>query len=65
MAPGAVVMGKVTLGRDSSVFYNCTLRADINHITIGARSNIQVRDGYCLAVYLGASELRVCVLPWG
>lgn len=41
IAPSASVLGNVTLGQDSSVFYNCTIRADINHITIGNRSNIQ------------------------
>jgi carbonic anhydrase/acetyltransferase-like protein (isoleucine patch superfamily) len=35
------VLGDVTLGEDSSIFYNCTVRADINHITIGSRTNIQ------------------------
>eukprot|EP01134_Creolimax_fragrantissima_P003626 CFRG3626T1 len=41
VAPSASVMGRVQVGQNSSVFYNCTLRADINHITIGERTNIQ------------------------
>lgn len=32
---------RVNLGAQASVFYNCTLRADLNHITIGDRTNIQ------------------------
>ena len=41
VAPGATVIGDVTLGEDSSVWYHCVLRADINEIKIGDRSNIQ------------------------
>jgi gamma-carbonic anhydrase len=41
IAPGAHVAGRVTLGEDVSVWYNAVLRADINSIVIGARSNIQ------------------------
>jgi carbonic anhydrase/acetyltransferase-like protein (isoleucine patch superfamily) len=41
IAKGARVVGNVTIGADSSVWYNAVLRADINVITIGDRSNIQ------------------------
>jgi gamma-carbonic anhydrase len=41
IAEGARVAGRVTLGEDVSIWYNAVLRADINSITIGARSNIQ------------------------
>lgn len=41
VAPGATVIGAVTLGEETSVLFNSTIRADINAITIGARSNIQ------------------------
>jgi gamma-carbonic anhydrase len=41
VARGAVVLGDVTLGEDSSVWYNAVLRGDINRIVIGCRSNIQ------------------------
>ncbi len=41
IAPGAAVIGRVTLGDDSSVFFQCVLRGDINSITVGNRSNIQ------------------------
>jgi gamma-carbonic anhydrase len=41
VAPGAIVVGDVTLGEESSVWYNTVLRADINFIRIGPRSNIQ------------------------
>jgi carbonic anhydrase/acetyltransferase-like protein (isoleucine patch superfamily) len=41
VAPDATLVGDVTLGEDASVFFQCVLRADINAIRIGARSNIQ------------------------
>lgn len=41
IAPGAIIIGDVTIGKDSSVFYGCVLRGDVNSITIGERTNIQ------------------------
>jgi len=41
IAPGAVVLGDVTLGRDASVWYHCVIRADMAPIRIGDQSNIQ------------------------
>ena len=37
----AQVIGDVTIGEDSSVWFNGVVRGDVNHIRIGARSNIQ------------------------
>jgi carbonic anhydrase/acetyltransferase-like protein (isoleucine patch superfamily) len=41
IAQGAVVIGDVTLGDRSSVWYNAVVRGDINRIEIGSDSNIQ------------------------
>ncbi len=41
VAPNATVIGDVTLGPGSSVWYGCVLRGDINRIEIGAGSNVQ------------------------
>jgi carbonic anhydrase/acetyltransferase-like protein (isoleucine patch superfamily) len=41
VAPGARVIGGVTLGEGSSVWYNAVLRADGDTITVGAGSNLQ------------------------
>ncbi|MCA9505657.1 MAG: gamma carbonic anhydrase family protein [Myxococcales bacterium] len=41
VAPGAVVVGDVTIGEDSSVFYGAVLRGDVEAIRIGRRTNIQ------------------------
>jgi carbonic anhydrase/acetyltransferase-like protein (isoleucine patch superfamily) len=41
IAPTASVMGDVTLGPDSSVWYGAVLRGDMAPIVIGAESNLQ------------------------
>jgi carbonic anhydrase/acetyltransferase-like protein (isoleucine patch superfamily) len=41
VASSAVLVGDVELGDDVSVWYGVVMRADISHIRIGARTNIQ------------------------
>ena len=41
VAPNATVLGDVTLGAQSSIWYGCVLRGDINSIAIGDGTNIQ------------------------
>ena len=41
MAPGAVVVGDVEIGPDSSVWYGTVVRGDVHRVRIGARSNVQ------------------------
>jgi carbonic anhydrase/acetyltransferase-like protein (isoleucine patch superfamily) len=41
VAETAVIIGDVEIGAQSSVWYNCVIRGDVNHIRIGARSNVQ------------------------
>jgi carbonic anhydrase/acetyltransferase-like protein (isoleucine patch superfamily) len=41
VAPGARLIGDIEIGPESSIWYNCVLRGDVNRIRIGARSNIQ------------------------
>jgi gamma-carbonic anhydrase len=41
IASTAVVLGDVTLGAHSSVWYNAVLRGDINRIIVGEYTNIQ------------------------
>ena len=41
VAEGACLVGDVTIGNDSSVFYNAVLRADLSSIVVGERTNIQ------------------------
>jgi carbonic anhydrase/acetyltransferase-like protein (isoleucine patch superfamily) len=51
----ADLIGDVTLGPDSSVWFRCVIRGDVNHIRIGARTNIQ--DGSVLHVMKGTHPL--------
>ncbi|CAN5616451.1 gamma carbonic anhydrase family protein [soil metagenome] len=41
VVPGATVVGDVSLGEGSSVWYGAVLRGDINRIVVGAWTNIQ------------------------
>jgi carbonic anhydrase/acetyltransferase-like protein (isoleucine patch superfamily) len=41
IAPGCRIIGDVEIGPDASIWYNCVIRADVNRIRIGARTNIQ------------------------
>ncbi|MCW1359823.1 gamma carbonic anhydrase family protein [Campylobacter sp. US33a] len=41
VADGAKVIGEVEIGDESSVWFNCVLRGDVNFIKIGKRTNIQ------------------------
>lgn len=41
VADGAILVGDVEVGDDSSVFYNAVLRGDLAPIRIGRRTNIQ------------------------
>jgi len=56
IAPGAVVIGSVTLGVDTSVWFNAVIRGDNDQISIGNGSNIQdgcvlhVDDGFPLSI---------------
>jgi acetyltransferase-like isoleucine patch superfamily enzyme len=48
IAPGAVLVGDVHVGEQASVWFQAALRADLNSIYIGARSNVQ--DGAVIHV---------------
>ncbi len=41
IAPGCRIIGDVTIGAHASIWYNCVIRAEVNRVVIGARSNIQ------------------------
>jgi carbonic anhydrase/acetyltransferase-like protein (isoleucine patch superfamily) len=48
IAPGARVIGDVEIGADSSIWFGCVVRGDVNVIRIGERSNLQ--DGSVIHV---------------
>lgn len=57
IASSADLIGRVTIGDEASIWYQTTLRGDINDIVIGPRSNVQ--DNTCVhladdyGVYVG------------
>lgn len=59
VAPTATLLGDVTVGPQSSVWFGAVVRADVAPITIGARTNIQ--DG----AILHADEDEPCVIGDG
>ena len=48
VAPSADIIGDVSIGQESSIWFNVTIRGDVNWIKIGERSNIQ--DNTCIHV---------------
>ena len=48
IAPGAAVIGDVSIGAHANIWFGCVLRGDVQSITIGERSNIQ--DGSVIHV---------------
>ena len=51
VAQGSNVLGSVEIKKNSSVWFNCTIRADVNFISIGEKTNIQ--DGTTIHVSSG------------
>ncbi|MBI1216834.1 MAG: gamma carbonic anhydrase family protein [Alphaproteobacteria bacterium] len=48
IAPGAVLAGDIEIGAESSVWFGCIIRGDVNNVRIGARTNVQ--DGAVIHV---------------
>lgn len=48
VAPSADIIGDVTIGSESSIWFNVTIRGDVNWIEIGKKCNIQ--DNTCIHV---------------
>jgi len=57
VAPSADVIGDVKIGSDSSVWFNTTIRGDVNFIRIGERSNVQ--DNACIHVMNQTGPTRI------
>lgn len=56
-APDCVIIGDVTIGAESSVWFKAVIRGDINYIRIGEWSNIQ--DGCIIHVTGGTSPTTI------
>ncbi|WP_341907709.1 gamma carbonic anhydrase family protein [Sandarakinorhabdus limnophila] len=57
IAPGAHVIGKVSIGASSSIWFNCVLRGDVGRINVGERTNIQ--DGTIVHVTGGRFDTHI------
>lgn len=57
VAPGAQLIGKVSVGDGSSIWFNCVLRGDVGRIHVGARTNIQ--DGTVVHVTGGRFDTHI------
>jgi gamma-carbonic anhydrase len=62
VAPNATVLGAVRLGAQSSVWYGCVLRGDINAIEVGEGTNIQDLTMVHLADDHGVTIGRHCTI---
>ena len=68
IAPNAIIIGKVKLEKNSSIWFNAVLRGDIEKIVIGDNSNIQdgsvlhTDPGYPLTVGKGVTVGHMVML---
>ncbi len=62
IASNATILGDVMLGDQSSVWYGCVLRGDINRIEIGEGTNIQDLSMVHLADNYGVKIGRYCTI---
>ena len=53
--PGATVIGRVSLGAESSVWFGAVLRGDVEEIRVGPRTNLQDRVVVQVATETGAT----------
>ena len=69
VAPGTIIVGRVEIGDEASLWYNTVVRADVHEVKIGARTNLQ--DGTVVHVtggrfgtYIGSDILigHQCVI---
>jgi carbonic anhydrase/acetyltransferase-like protein (isoleucine patch superfamily) len=57
IAPDSVIVGDVTIGAESSVWFKAVIRGDINYVKIGRFTNIQ--DGCIIHVTGGTSPTEI------
>ena len=57
VADTAVIVGDVTIGRDSSIWFNAVLRGDVNSIRIG--NGVNVQDGSVLHTLYEKSTIEI------
>lgn len=51
IAPGSYIIGDVSIGSETGIWFNCVVRGDVDKVSIGNRTNIQ--DGTVIHVTRG------------
>jgi len=54
VAPGSAIIGDVKIGKNSTIWFNCTVRGDVEPIVIGDYTNVQ--DGTVIHVTRGGGK---------
>lgn len=57
LAENATVIGEVSIGAQSNIWYNVVIRGDVGSITIGECTNVQ--DGVMIHCTIGKSQTRI------
>lgn len=57
IAPGAIIVGDTVIGAESSVWFGCIVRGDVNTIRIGSKVNLQ--DGVICHVTIARAPLEM------
>ncbi|GAB4411869.1 MAG: gamma carbonic anhydrase family protein [Bacteroidia bacterium] len=57
LAENAVVIGEVSIGAQSNIWYNVVIRGDVGAISIGERTNVQ--DGVMVHCTINKSQTRI------
>lgn len=57
VAPTASIIGNVSIGKKSSIWFNCVIRGDVESISIGEYTNIQ--DGTVIHVTRNGSTTKI------
>ncbi len=57
IAPSADIIGEVKIGSESGIWFQVVIRGDVNHITIGERTNVQ--DHSMLHVTRKTASLKI------
>ena len=59
VAPGAMIIGDVVIGPESSIWFGALVRADVHYIRIGAQTNIQDQ---CMLHVTGGAHPRTLAM---
>jgi gamma-carbonic anhydrase len=57
IASGVQIIGDVTIGKKSGIWFNCVIRGDVESVTIGDRTNIQ--DGTVIHVTRNGGPTKI------